>query len=186
MNSYKLGGALAACLLVAVGVFAQQPAPTKIGFVDVERSIYTIAEGKARLKELEAWARPRQEELGKLAKEISDLQAEIVAKRGAVSDEALDGLNRQLVSKQRQGEDKQRIAKRDFEEKQAKVLQELGSKLQGLVAEYGDKNGFAVIFILKPSDVAYLAPTNDLTDIFIKLYNDKYPLTASAPAAPGK
>jgi outer membrane protein len=186
MNSYKLGGALLACLVFAVGVFAQQPAPTKIGFVDVERAIYTIAEGKARLKDLEAWARPRQEELGKLAKEINDLQAEIAAKRGTVSDEALEGLNRQLVSKQRQGEDKQRIAKRDFEEKQNSVLQELGSKLQALVAEYGDKNSYAVIFILKASEVAYLAPSNDLTDIFIKLYNDKYPLAANAPAAPAK
>ncbi len=186
MGVRKLGGALLACLVMAVGVEAQQPAPTKVGFVDVERAIYTIGEGKARLKELETWARPREEELAKLAKEISDLQTEIVAKRGTVSDEALESLNRQLVSKQRQGEDRQRTAKREFEERQNAVLRDLGGKLQALVADYGEKNGFAVIFIIKPTDVAYLSASADLTDIFIKLYNEKHPAAAAPAAAPAK
>lgn len=186
MDSRKLGGALIACLVVAGGTFAQQAAPTKVGFVDVERAIYTIEEGKARLKELESWARPRQEELSKLGKEISDLEAEIVAKRGTVSDEALEELNRRMVAKQRQGEDKQRVAKREFEAKQEAVLKELGGKLQSLVSDYGEKNGFAAIFIVKPNDLAYLSAPADLTDIFIKLYNEKHPLTAAPAPKPGK
>lgn len=186
MVSKKLVGALVACVVVAGVAVAQQAEPTRIGFVDVERAIYSIDEGKARLKELNDWARPRQEELEKLAREINDLQSEIVSKRGTVSDQALEELNKRLVGKQRQGEDRQRSAKREFEEKQNAVLKELGSKMQSLVSAHGEANGYAVIFLLKPNDVAYLAAPADLTDIVVKLYNEKFPLAAKPAAAPGK
>lgn len=168
--------------LVAGAAIAQAPEPTKIGFVDVERAIVAIEEGKAKLKELENWAKPRQEELQKLGKDINDMQGELVSKRGVASQEALDQIQQNLVAKQRQFEDRQRVAKREFEERQDTVLKELGGKMQGVIQGFAEKSGYVAVFLFKANDVAYLAPSADITNVIVKLYNEKYPL-AAAPAA---
>ena len=171
----------AGALGVTVGAWAQTPeAASKIGFVEVERAVFVCDEGKARLRDLETWARPRQEELAKLSKEINDLGAELNARRGVASDEALAEMNKQIVAKQREAEDKQRIAKREFEKRQDEVLKDLGSKLQEIVGAYARENGFTAIFILKPNDLVFLTPSADVTETVIKLYNQKYPFPGAA------
>jgi outer membrane protein len=171
----------AGALGMAVGAWAQGPeVASKIGFVEVERAVFVCDEGKARLKDLETWARPRQEELAKLAKEINDLGTELNARRGVASEEALAEMNKQLVAKQRDAEDRQRVAKREFEKRQDEVLKDLGGKLQEIVGTYARENGFTAIFILKPNDLVFLAPGADITETVIKLYNQKYPYSGGA------
>lgn len=165
-------------LLVAAGTLAAQEAPVKIGFVDVERAIASIDEGKAKLGELRDWARPREEELTRLGREVESLRNELASKRGTVSEEALSELNRRLVAKQRELEDKQRIARREFEERQGLVLKELGEKLTTVITQFGDRNRYTAVFILRPNDLVYLANSADLTETIVALYNEKYPFTA--------
>ncbi len=189
MRFWRLSGAVCGGVFLAASGLAQQveQPPTKIGFVYVQRALASTEEGKVRLKELDDWARPRQEQLAKLQKEMSDLKGEILSKQGAASDDAVAELNRQLVARQREFEDKQRDGKRDFDAKQQALLRELGGKLQQIITEYADKNRFTAVFIFKPDDLAYLANSAEITDTIIKLYNEKYPLAAkAAPAAPAK
>lgn len=166
-----------ALLAVGAPLPAQEP-PVKIGFVDVERAIATIDEGKAKLGELREWARPREEELTRLGREIDSLRNEIASKRATFSDDAMADLNRRLVARQREFEDKQRLARRDFEERQEVILKEIGEKLTGIIAQYAESNRFTAIFILRPNELLYLANSADLTATVIKLYNDKFPYPA--------
>lgn len=165
----------AAVLLAGGQTFAQDAAQVKLGFVDVEKAIFTIDEGKARLKTLQDWATPVQEELATLSREISGLQAEMASKQGVANDAALGELNRRLVDKQRVFEDKQRRGKRDFDERQEAILKDLGGKLNDVITKYADENRFTAVFILKPNDLVYLAHTADITDTVIKLFNERYP-----------
>jgi Skp family chaperone for outer membrane proteins len=189
MRSFKLWGAMCGAALLAVGAWAQPPevSTTKIAFVYVQKALASTEEGKARLKELDDWARPRQEQLAKLDKEVNDLKNEIMSKQGTVSDDALAELNRQLVAKHREFEDKQRDGKRDFDQKQQSLLRDLGGKLQQVITDYSAQNHYTAVFIFKPDDLAYLDPGADITDTIIKLYNQKYPLAAKpASSAPAK
>jgi len=179
-GSWLASLAVAGILGASVAV-AQQDA-VKIGFVDVERAIAMIDEGKNQARGLEEWARPRQEELAMLGKEINDLQGEIQSTRGVASEEQTADLNRKLISAQRAFEDRQRVSKRDFEEKQEQILKELGGKLQEVIATWAAANKFTVVFILKGNDVAYLAASADVTDTIITLYNEKHPIKAPAAA----
>lgn len=188
MSFTRFSGAVLAGLLLAGGAWAQQTevAPAKIAFVYVQKALAGTDEGKARLKDLDEWARPRQDELAKLDKEVNDLKGQIMSKQGVASDEAIAELNRQLVAKQREFEDRQRNAKRDFEAKQQAVLKDIGGKLQEVVTTYSEANHYTAVFIFNPDQLAYLAPSADITNTVIKLYNEHYPLGAKAPAAPGK
>jgi len=98
------------------------------------------------------------------------------------SQEALEQIQQRLVAKQRQIEDRQRVTKRDFEERQDALLKDLGGKMQKIIQEYAEKSGYAAVFLLKPNDVAYLAPSSDLTDLVVRLYNEKHPFSAPAAA----
>ncbi len=194
MHVARWTGAALLCLIAAGGARAQQPetyapvttAPVKIVFVDVERAVATIDEGRARLKELEEWARPRQQELARQAKELDDLQAEAASKQGVANQEALAQLNRTFTNKKRDFEDNQRVAKRDFDEKQNGVLRDVGGKLQDVIAKYSDQNKFTAVFIIRPNELAYLANSADITDAIIKLYNQRFPWAAKPAATPAK
>ncbi len=190
MVGSRFGVAVVTGALLAAGAWAQQPAPaptsSKIGFVYVQRALANSDEGKVRLKDLDSWARPKQEELGRLDKEINDLKGELITKQGAASDDALADLNRRLVAKQREFEDKQRVAKRDFEARQQALLKELGGKLQEIITKYADENRFTAVFIFNPDQLAYLANSADITDTVIKLYNQRYPVAAAGTPAPTK
>jgi len=168
-------GLVAVGLLLGAWTGAQEVPPVKLAFVDVERALFSIDEGKARLKALQDWARPLQEEIAALSQEISTLQGELAAKQGASNETALAELNRKLVEKQRVLEDKQRRGKRDFEQRQDAVLKDLGTKLNEVIVKYADENRFTAVFILKPNDLAYLARSADITDTIIKLYNERFP-----------
>lgn len=174
--SKHIAALIGAALLAACGqAFAQDAVPVKLGFVDVEKAIFSIDEGKARLTALQEWARPVQDELAALSKEISGLQAELASKQGVANEAALSDLNRRLVDRQRVFEDKQRRGKRDFEERQDAILKDLGTKLNEIITRYADENRYTAVFILKPNDLVYLANSADLTDTVIKLYNERYP-----------
>lgn len=176
-----------ALMLSGVVAMAQQAAvPTKIGFVDVEKAVFQIGEGQVRFKELQDWARPRNEELQKLGQEIQDLQQEIANKSGVADQNTMDELNRQLVTKKRAFEDKQRDAKRDYDQKQNVILKDIGDKMNKIVTEIAQKEGFGAVFILKPNDVIYLAPGTDLTAQVVTAYNAKYPVAPVAKATPAK
>jgi outer membrane protein len=192
MRAAHLLAVAAAVVTLATAAAAQQAAapptetgPSKIAFVDVEKAVVSIDEGKARLKELDDWARPRRDELARLGKEINDLQAERAAKQNVASEDAIAELNRRIVAKQREFEDRQRIAKRDFEERQNAVLKDLGEKMNAVVTQYADQNRYTAVFILKPNEIVYLAYSADITEAIIKLYNERYPFV-QAGATPTK
>jgi len=169
-----------ACLLAAGVAAAQEAPPIKIAFVDVEKAIIAIDEGKSRLQGLQEWAKPLQDELVALNKEISALQTELAARQSVANEAALTDLNRKLVDRQRAFEDKQRRGKREFEERQAVILKDLGNKLNEVITQYADSSRFTAVFILKPNDLIYLAHSADITETVVKLYNERFPLQAAA------
>ena len=162
---------------------AQEAAPVKIAFVDVEKAVVLVDEGKARLKELQDWAKPRQDELAKLNSDVTNLQGELASKRGVASEDALAEVNRRLVAKQREFEDKQRVGRRDFEQKQEGLLKDLGVRLNEVITRYADANRYTAVFILRPNELVYLANSADITDTVVKLYNERFPFPRPAEGA---
>ena len=83
----------------------------------------------------------------------------------------------------RQNED----AQAEVEEQQGKIMQELGTKMMTILGKYATDNAFAVILDVgnqQQGTVLWAASGVDITPDIVKLYDDKYPLSAAAaPAA---
>ena len=77
-------------------------------------------------------------------------------------------------------------AQNDLDEAQGKVMQELGGKMMAVLEKYATQNGFAVVLdVSNPqTPVLWAASAVDITNDIVKLYDQAYPGTAAAPAAP--
>ena len=164
-------------LLVAVVMMTAGPAfAGKIAFVDVERAVATVQEGKAKLDELRAWAEPNDKQIDDLAKRVLDLQRQILQQRAVASPDALKRLEEEELDGRRRLEDLRRDLSREFETRQNQLLLDVARKLNQVVTDYAKANDIDAVFIHKGSTLIYMAPTSDLTDTVIRLYDERFPV----------
>ncbi len=162
--------------VVMVLVAAVGPASAgKIGFVDAERAVTQVQEGQAKVKELEAWAEPRQKKVEAAAALVADIRQQIAKQLSIASPEALDRLRRDELDARRTFEDGKRNFERDLSAKQDQFLAEVAVKLGRVASDYGKANGFDAILVLKAQPIIYLSEDANLTDTIIRLYNERFP-----------
>jgi len=159
-------------VLAAVPAFAGQ-----IGFLDAERAVLSVQEGKSQLKVLEEWATPRKNHIEELKGQVAELNQQLSVQRNTASPEALASLDRELVQTQRELEDEVRAFNRDLAAKRDKLLGELSAKIMTVAAEYAEANGFDAIFLLGAHAVAYYSKALDVTDAIIQLYDERHPVS---------
>jgi outer membrane protein len=160
--------------LIAVLV-ALPAAAGEIGFLDAERAVLSVQEGRSQLRALEEWATPRRTQLEGLQGQVAELNQRLAAQRSVASPEALAQLDRELVQAQRDLEDQVRAFNRDLPARRDRMLGELSAKIMTVAAEYAEANGVDAIFLLGAHAVAYHAKTLDVTDAIIRLYDERYP-----------
>lgn len=168
-------------ILGLVGVLAALPAVAgNLAFLDAERAVVTVQEGKSQLKTLEGWARPRQASLERLQARVQELSDRYNQQRIALSAEALGQLERELVQAQRELEDETRIFNREVTLRREKILGEIAAKIGTLAGEYAETKGIDAVFLLGAQPIAYYAASLDITDAIIALYDERYPVKDAA------
>jgi len=148
----------------------------KVGFVQVERAAANVQEGRAAIGEIEKWAVPRQKRLDDLRKTADDAKARFLKQRGVASDDALEQMQKEAVDAQRRFEDAVREFQRLYDGKRREKLAGVAHKMNKIVSDYAKANGFDAVFIFRDGMLIYLADSVNLTDVIIKLYNERFPV----------
>jgi len=163
--------------LVAIMMLAALPAMAgKIGFVEVEKALWSVKEGRAKFQELEKWSTPRQQQLEELGGRLAELRQLVVQQANVASPEALQRLQEEELDARRRLEDSTREFQRDLDVKQNEVLKDVARKFNAVVTDYAEANGYDAVFILKDSMLVYLAEAADLSDEIIALYDQRFPV----------
>ncbi len=163
-------------LVVMLMVAAVGPASAgKIGFVDAERAVMQVDEGQVKAKQLEAWAQPEQKKVEDAAARVAEIRQEIARQRSVGSKETLDRLGRNELDARRVFEDAKRNFERDLSTKQDEFFAGVAVKLGRVASDYGKANGYDAILVLKAQPIIYLSDEANLTDIVIRLYNQRFP-----------
>lgn len=163
--------------LVLVVLLSASPAVAgKIGFLDAERAVASVAQGKAKIQELEEWAAPRRARLEQMQAAAVQLRDQLAAQRNVASPEALQKLESDLLQAGRELEDGSRNFNRDVDAKQNELLGDVALKIGTVASDYGKANDFDAIFMLKAQPLAYYSEESDITDIVIRLYDERFPL----------
>ena len=163
--------------LVVLVILAAVPALAgKVGFLDAERAVASVGEGKRQLKALEEWAQPRQERLQEMRTNLVNLNNQLTTQRSVASAETVKQLEEQLLRARREFEDAGRNFNRDLESKQNEFLEDVATKIGTVASDYGEANDFDAIFMLNAQPLVYIRDSVDVTDTVIRLYDERFPV----------
>jgi outer membrane protein len=147
-----------------------------IGFVNAERAVVEVGEGKAKLRELDAWATPRRKQLEDAASRVAELRERIDNQTGVATEESLKRLRQEELEARRQFEDAKRAFERELTKKQDEFLSDVALKMGTVASEYGERNGYDAIFVYEAQPLIYVSDEADLTETVIRLYNERFPV----------
>jgi len=172
-------------LLSVPGVWAQSAAaPSKVGTINVQVAIGSTAEGKQALAEMQSQFAPRQTELDNLRKQIEELQTRLRTASNTLSDDEKARLAREGDQFTRTYQRKQQDFQDDGNEAQREVVDRIGRKMVDVLDKYSKENGYSVVLDTSGQNtVLYAAPTIDVTQDIIRLYDQSYPVKSAATSS---
>lgn len=183
----------AAALIGAVASNAQAapagaaPAAAKVGVLNVQAAIASTAEGKQASAELQSQFAARQTELETLNKQIDDLRKRLQAGQNTLSQEEQARLTRQGEGLAKQAQRKQEEYNEDVQAALGDVRERIGRKMLDVLDRYARENGYSAIFDTSSQAqvIIYASNQADVTQDIIRLFDQAYPVKASAtPAKP--
>jgi outer membrane protein len=165
-------------VLLATGARAQ--AGVKIGYVDVQRAVQEVEEGKAARARLKTELDSRRAELDKKRQDLEKMKTDYDKQAPVLSDDAKRKKQEEL---QRAFTDAQQTAGLMQEELSGKEQEAMGSiskRMIQIVSEVSEREGFS--YVLDKAVLLYAPAASDLTNEVVRRYNDKFG-AGKAPAA---
>ena len=180
----------AACLLGTAAIQAQgapaagATAASKVGVINIRAAIVATAEGKQASAELQSQFAPRSTEIENLTKQISDLQQRLQSSQGKLSAEEEDRLTKQGQKLTAQLERKRTEFQEDVNAAQSDVIDRIGRKMVDVLDRYSRENGYSIVLDTSAQNTPILYASNqiDTTQDIVRLYDQAYPIKASATA----
>jgi outer membrane protein len=164
---------------------ASGPAPTKIGIIKVADALQGTQEGAKAGEALSAKFGPKDEALKKKQADIQSLEEQRRKGGATLSPEKLAQIGRDIDEKTKQYNREREDAMAELDAENGKIMQELGTKMMEILGKYAMDNGYAVILDVssQQTPVIWASTSTDVTQEIVKLYDQKYPVKAAAPAA---
>jgi outer membrane protein len=155
----------------------------KIGYVDVQRAIQEVEEGKAARARLQAELAQKRADLDKKRGDLEKMKADYDKQAPVLSDDAKRQRQEQL---QKAFVDAQNAAGQMQEElsgKEQEAMQSISKRLLQVVAEVSDRESFT--FVLDKAALLYAPAASDVTNEVVRRYNERFGTgQAKAKAAP--
>lgn len=165
----------------AVFLFATaSSAQNKFAYVDMQRALDQIDEGKAIKAELKAEFDKKQAELDKkqeeLKKEYTSLDA--LAREGVVSPDKMREKQMDLERRVKEVTQYWQDAQKSLSERERQATQSLFTRMSVIVQGIAQSEGFS--FVFERAALAYAPESLDITNELVRKYNAKYPAKGGA------
>jgi outer membrane protein len=188
----KIVTALALGLALAPAAAAAQQ---KIGFVDLQRALNEVDEGKAARAILKRDFDEKQKQLDAKKTEFDKLQADFEKQAVVMSDQAKKDKGQDLDRRARELQALFMNLQKDLSERERDATRGIFDKMAQIVREIAEADGFSIV-LEKNAGLVYAPPSLDLTNELIRKYNGRFAggakkadaaaKKADAPAAPAK
>jgi outer membrane protein len=195
----KLATLAAACVFATVATSAQSAAPgggaapatsggKLVGIINLRSAIGNTAEGKQASAELQSQFAPRSAEIDGLTKQINELQQKLQAGQGKLSQEEEARITAEGQRLTQRLNRRQNDFQEDAQAAQQEVIERIGRKMVDVLDRYSRENGFSIVLDVsgQNSPVLYASNQIDVTQDIVRLYDQAYPVKASATPAPAK
>jgi outer membrane protein len=170
---------LALAMLVSAPAFAD----FKVGYVDLQRALLEVHEGKAAKDKLKA----------DLDKKKSDFEAEqnklrddknVLDKQAAMMSEEVR--NQKFAELQKRLFDLTQKAEKlqaDMAQAEQRELKRIFEKMDPIIASFAQRDGLTMMFEKTDSGLVYAPASLDYTNELVRAYNEKYPKGAGGGSA---
>lgn len=161
-------------------------ADVKLGYVDLQRALLEVEEGRQAKARLQQILDSKQKELDKeqevLKKEKETLEKQSSAMSEEVRIQKQTDLQKKLFDlAQRWEKGKQEMANKERTE-----LQGIFQKMDPLISGIAQREGMSMVFEKSDSGLVYAPASMDLTNELVRQYNDKYKSATSSSSSAGK
>ena len=155
----------------------------KVGFVNSVEVLQGTDEGRQALTALQQWTENRRKELEQDKTELDRLREQFAAQERTLNPDTRTEMMRTIEDRDRRLRRKQEDSQLESEAKNRQMLEQIGTKIQTIINEYAQQNGYSVIF-LRNEGQSYVDPSLDVTKELVAIYNQRHPVASSAPAQP--
>jgi outer membrane protein len=172
--------AIAVLLGTAAFASAARAQAMKFGYVDVQRAIQEVEEGRAARTRLKGEYDQRRAQIDKKSGDLERMQQEYEKQAPVLSDDAKrkkqEEFQKALVEARKSASDLQEDMNRQEQQAMATILQ----RIQQVVAEIAERE--SVTFVIDKSTLLYAPAAADMTNEVVRRYNDRF----GAGKAPAK
>lgn len=157
-------------LLATAPAFAQT---TKIGYVDLQRALLQVEEGKRVKADLEKEFKAKQKQLDKKQDDLKKLKDQLEGQAMMLSE---DAKRQKAMEFQKQMMDLQQLyvqLQGELSKKEAEATKKIFTRMSTIVAAIGKERGYTLILEKTESSVLFAADGMELTDELIRRYNTK-------------
>ena len=177
---------LAAAAALALGLVAA-PAPAraeqKIGYVDLQRALNEVDEGKSAKAALKHEFDQKQKMLDDKKAEFDKLRGELEKQSVVMSEDARKERQSELERKQIELQGLFVQLQKELSDREREATRGIFDKMHAIVREIADQEG--VSLVLTGEALVYATPSLDLTNELVRKYNARHkPGTASAEKKP--
>ncbi len=166
---------LSKALLLAVALApALARAEQKLGFVDLQRALNEVDEGKAAKAVLKKDFDEKQKVLDAKKTEFDKLQADLEKQAVVMSDAAKKDKANELDRRARELQGLFMQLQKDLSERERDATKGIFDRMAGIVREIAEAEGFTVV-LEKNAGVIYAPTSLDLTNELIRKYNGRHP-----------
>jgi outer membrane protein len=160
-------------------------AELKIAYVDLQRALMEVEEGRNAKSKLQGILDSKQKEIDKEQEELRKEKELLDKQRSAMSEDTRAAKETELQRKvydlaQRWEKGKAEMANRERTE-----LQAIFQKMDPIIASIAQREGFTLVFEKTDSGLVYAPPSLDLTNELVRLYNDSHKGKSGGAASKG-
>lgn len=164
-------------------ISAAAHAEFKAAYVDIQRAVQEVEEGKVAKARLQSMADAKQKAFEKEQGAIK-LELEMYTKqKGTMDEKAAAAKEAELQKKMFDFQQKAEKLRTELAESERKELGTIFPKLEELLGQIAQREGLTMVFDRSSSGLAWAPASLDLTNELIRMYNGKYKPTGGAPAA---
>ena len=173
-KTYAILWAFFAVFVITTVVTKATAADVKIAFVDLRRALMETNEGKRAMKKLTKQKDQLQKKIEKKEKEILDMKEQIEKQQNILNKEALQKKAEQYYGAVTELQQTYMQFQRELADKESKATQDILLKMQKILKESGQSDGYTMIYDASGGAVVWAPSHLDLTDKLIENYNKKY------------
>lgn len=169
MRSIVSALALAAAL-APVAASAQQ----KIGFVDLQRALNEVDEGKAAKALLKRDFDEKQKQIDARKTEFEKLQADFEKQATVMSEQARKDKAQDLDRRARELQALFMNLQKDLSDRERDATKGIFDRMSQIVSEIAESDGFSMV-LERNTGLVYAQPALDVTNELIRKYNARHP-----------